>query len=112
MFKPFVDAYFQYCKMAMDTAAVLNYRLPMLHSMASDPAILWSPVQWYEVNTMISEKLLSFGQAYMLLAMNLVQLPYGKLPSVEKVMQIQRKTLQPVKTALSANARRFEKKKN
>ncbi len=111
MFNPFLNAYFQYCKMAMDTAAVLNYRLPLLQSMASDPAMMWNPGKWFEFNNMLSEKLLAFGQSYMILAMNLAQLPYGKLPSAEKMLQLQRKTLQPVRTTLSANARRLKKKK-
>ncbi len=111
MFNPFVDAYFQYWKMALDTTAVLNYRLPMLHGMATEPAMLWSPAKWFEVNRMFSEKMFAFGQAYVLLAMNLAQLPFGKYPSAEKIMQLQRKTLRPVKTTLSANARRIKKKK-
>ncbi len=111
MIKPFVDAYFQYCKMVMDTAAVLNYRLPLLQSLASDPDLLWGSTKWFEVNRMVSEKMYAFSEAYILWMTTIAQLPYGKIPSAEKILQLQRKTLRPVKTTLSANARRVKKKK-
>ncbi len=96
--------------MVMDTTAVLNYRLPMLHSMATEPAIFWTSAKWFETNRMVSEKMFAFSQSYMLMVMNLAQLPYGRLPSAKKVLQLQRKILKPVRTTLSANARRAKKK--
>lgn len=111
MVNPYIDMYYQYYKMALDTGSVLNYRLPLLHSMASDNAVLWSPAKWFEVNRMIAEKMFAFSQAYILFATNIAQLLYGKLPSEGKILQVQRKTLQPIKTTLSANARRVRKKK-
>ncbi|MGB3222896.1 MAG: hypothetical protein WBB23_08855 [Desulforhopalus sp.] len=110
MFNSYMNAYLQYCKMVLDTTTVLNYRLPLLQDMASDPDTLWSQTKWFEINRMISEKMFAFGQANMLLAISVAQLPYGKLPSAEKLLQLQRKVLQPVKTTLSANARRVKKK--
>ena len=84
MFNSYLDAYFKYCKMAMDTTTVLNYRLPLLQSMASAPDTSWSLANWLEVNRMVSEKMIAFGQAYMLMAMGVAQLPYGKMPSTKK----------------------------
>lgn len=110
MVKPLMDAYFQYWKMALDTTTVLNYRLPLLNTMASEPAAAMNPLNWLEVNRMIGEKMMAFGQANMLLALSAAQLPYGKPLSVEKTLQIQRKALRPVVSTLSQNARRVRKK--
>lgn len=59
---------------------------------------------------MVTEKLLAFGQAYVEMAMVLAQLTAGKLPSAKKLLQVQRKSLRPVKTTLAANTRRVKKK--
>lgn len=110
MYNPWIDTYLRYCKMTTDTMTVLNHRLPILQEMTSNPAAAYDPLNWLELNRMVSEKMLAFGQANLMLAIGVAQWPLGKAMSAQNILQLQEKSLRPVNRALAANARRVRKK--
>ena len=109
MYNPLIGAYFRYCKMVTETVVVLNHRLPILNNIVSNPFAAYNPLNWLEVNRMVGEKMLAFGQANLVVAMNVMQLPYGRTLSAREILRIQQKALVPVSRALTANARRIRR---
>lgn len=107
MLNLYYDAALAYWKIAADSAAVLGYRLPLLSRMASEPAAFWNVANWLEVNRMVSEKLLAYGEVNVVLLQNLLRARVDSVPTPEQLLRLQRRSLRPVQRTLNGNVARL-----
>lgn len=101
----------QVCKAVNDTLTVVNYRLALLNRMASNPGDAMNPLNWLEVNLMVTEKLIAVAEANVALAAGVASLPLDRPPSARQLSRLQKQAMQPINSTLTANARRLRKRR-
>lgn len=102
-----LDASLRWQQNLAATAAVLDYRLPLLQAMISDPKAAADPGNWLELNLMVSEKFIAFYQAGTLFALGLARLPLDRPATPRQLARLQREALRPLEDKVRANARRL-----